>query len=58
MIEAFRGVHFLRIHENLQLNLVLEVVLELESDGNTRKSLSVKYSSHAQIKWPKLTSKV
>ena len=50
MIEAFRGVHFLRIHENLQLNLVLEVVLELESDGNTRKSLSVKYSSHAQIK--------
>ena len=36
--------------KNFQLNLVLEVVLELESEGNTRKSFSGKYSSHAQIK--------
>ena len=51
MIEAFRGVYFLRIHEkNVRLNLLLEVVLELESEGNTRKSFSGKYPSHAQIK--------
>ena len=48
---SFPGcLFFENIRKNFHLNLVLEVVLELESEGNTRNSFSGKYSSHAQIK--------